>query len=115
MTFFAGLYGEIHKNEARRWFNSLRRHIRENEQPVYAIVDLYHVSFIGTTARLQFADATRLPEVKSLLFVASEPHMLQAIRMIGMLGERGTTHAFNSLDDARQFVDTQMSAETTTV
>jgi anti-anti-sigma regulatory factor len=104
MMFAVGLYGDVHKNEARRWYNTLCRHAQNHPEPFYALIDLHHVPFIGSTARIQFADATRLPQVQGLLFITGEPHMQQTVRMIGMLGEPGSTYAFNSLQDAREFI-----------
>ncbi|MBE2271766.1 MAG: hypothetical protein IAE80_26270 [Anaerolinea sp.] len=101
--FYTGMYGEIHKNEAVRWYNSLRRFAEERRRPVIALVDLNAVTFIGGTARVQLADVTRLPCLKSLIFISTQPHILQAIRMIGMLGERGTTYAFPNRTEAADF------------
>ncbi len=107
MIFSVGLYGEIHKNDARRWTNSLRRYAQAHPSAFYALIDLSKVSFIGTTARIQLADATRLPQVKGLLFIASEPHMLQAVHMIAVLGKPTCTRVFTSVEEARQYIDSQ--------
>ena len=105
MIFSVGLYGEIHKNDARRWMNSLRRYAQGQPAPFYALIDLSRVSFIGTTARVEFAEASQLPQVKELLFVANEPHMQQAVHMIAVLGKPHAIHIFSSVDDARQYVE----------
>lgn len=110
--FTVCLYGEIDKNEARRWYNSLCRYASSHHEPFYAVIDLRFVTFIGTRARIQFADATRLPQVLGLLFLTQEPHLLQAVRMIGMLGAPDTTHAFTSAEDARAFLERNATLQT---
>lgn len=105
MIFSVSLYGEIHKNDARRWTNSLRRAAQAQAAPFYALIDLSRVSFIGTTARVEFADASQLPQVKELLFIANEPHMQQAVHMIAVLGKSHAIHIFSSLEDARQYAE----------
>ncbi len=89
--------------------NSLRRHAQSQPATFYALIDLSRVSFIGTTARVEFAEASQLPQVKELLFVANEPHMQQAVHMIAVLGKPHTIHVFSSVDDARQYVEQAQS------
>lgn len=109
MIFSVGLYGEIHKNEARRWFNSLRRYASTYACPFYAVINLNSVTFIGTRARIQFANATSHPQLKGLIFIASEPHIQKAAHMIQMLAQPGSIHTFESTDDARRFAEQQFS------
>ncbi|NDJ60341.1 MAG: hypothetical protein GYB67_04400 [Chloroflexi bacterium] len=103
--FSTEIAGNLSQEEAQRWLLMLREHAATQVTPVIALVDATRLEFISGTARMVIAEATRVPRVRALIFVVSTPPMQQAVRMIGMLGERDLTHCFSSMERAQALVE----------
>lgn len=101
--FYARPGENLNKTDAIAWVSALRRNAEQSVGPITAIIDARDVQFIAASARVVFAEATRMWRVQALIFVTDDPTMLQTVRMIGVLGEGSATRAFATLEEAQQY------------
>jgi hypothetical protein len=95
--------GDISKHEAEQWASELRKYALTSPQPIAAVIDALDVKFVSAGARIVLADASHTPNLKVIAVAAYSTLTMQTARMIGMLGERGTTHVFATYEDAESF------------
>jgi hypothetical protein len=104
-VFKTSAAGQVEKADAEIWLDALQHYAGETNAPILALIDMREVSFITSAARILFAEATRMWGTQALVFIAAEPTMLQAIRVIELLGERRQVFAFTTLEEAQAFME----------
>ena len=103
--FSAREVGHIDKADAERWVQALRQYAAASPTPIIAIVDALEVTFVSAGARMTFAEASKTPNLQAICVATQDMLISQTARVIGMLGERGRTHIFETVDEAREFAE----------
>jgi hypothetical protein len=101
--FSAREVGHIDKSDAERWVEALRQNAAASPTPIVALIDAQEVTFVSAGARMAFAEASKTPNLQAICVITQDMLITQTVRVIGMLGERGRTHVFETIDDAREF------------
>jgi predicted alpha/beta hydrolase family esterase len=108
--FFAREVGNIDQADAEAWTMALRRHAQASPQPIVALVDALSVTSVTAAARKIFAQASQTPNLLLVAVATKDLPVTQTARVIGLMGKRGATHVFASLEEAREFAQTRLGA-----
>jgi anti-anti-sigma regulatory factor len=113
MTFEDGVFsarevGRVDAADALEWARRLAQHTDASKTPVLALIDAREVTYIVQDARKVFVRAANLPNFKAAAVVIADPVAEQTARIIGMMSPRDHTRVFNTMDDARRFIDAQL-------
>jgi hypothetical protein len=103
--FSAREVGHIDKADAERWVQALRQHAAASPTPIVAVVNALEVTFVSAGARMSFAESSKTPNLQAICVAAQDMLITQTARVIGMLGERGRTHIFESVEEACEFAE----------
>jgi len=102
-VFFAKESGHVDKADAELWAKALRQYAEASPTHIIALVDALEVTFVSSSARMVFADASGIEKLKAVSVATQDLVTTQTARVIGMLGERGRTHVFETLEQATRF------------
>jgi hypothetical protein len=101
-VFYAKEVGQVEKSDAETWARALRGYAATSPTPIVAVIDANEVNFVSAAARMIFAEASKTPKLKAICVGARDMMTMQMARVIGLLGERGRTFVFISMDEARK-------------
>ena len=102
--FFAKESGDISKEDAQQWVKRLQKTASSSELPIVALVDVMEVHSVLRAAEQLFIEGAYTENLLAVLVATNAVVSVQA-RTIGLLGKRGHTRIFNSLDDARSHAE----------
>ena len=111
--FFAREVGDISQADAEAWANALREHARKSAEPMGAVVDALEVTSVSAAARKIFAEASQTPNVRVVAVATKHLPITQTVRVIGMMGKRGTIQVFATLEEAREYAQKRLEAVST--
>jgi len=102
--FFAKEVGVIDAKDAEDWSNRLREAAVVSKLPIVALVDALDVKILHYQAEQIFAKTAYTDNLLAVIVATSSTVSIQA-RAIGLLGKRGHTRIFSSLEEARQVAE----------
>lgn len=94
--FVTKTVGDFDNMDARTWANALRKNDTSS-----AIVDMTEVSRICPTVPKLFADANRLPNLRTIAVIVNPNMSSQNQRIVAQLLEQSHVRVFTNADDAR--------------
>lgn len=105
--FFTKESGVITNEDARYWREHLDKASAESDMPFVALVDALEVTDITPQAGRLFAEAARTENLFISAIATSEAMSFKS-NLIGIIGKRGHTYVFPTLDEARAFAEEQL-------
>ncbi len=105
--FFTKESGVITNDDALYWRDELRKIATEADEPFVALVDALDVTDITPQAGRIFAEAARTENLFISAIATSESMSFKS-NLIGIIGKRGHTYVFATLDEARAFAEEQL-------
>lgn len=97
--FFARESGQISKEDAQMWSDQLKEVTQSCPLPVVALVDALDVSVVHHLAQVIFQKSSFFENLLAVVVATNVTVSLQA-QTIGLLGKRGHTRIFDSLEKA---------------
>lgn len=94
--FVAKTVGDLDNMDARTWANALRKNDTSS-----AIVDMTEVNRICPTVPKMFADAIRLPNLRTIAVIVNPNMSSQNQRIVDKLTESSHVRVFTNAEDAR--------------
>lgn len=94
--FVAKTVGYLDNMDARTWANALRKNDTSS-----AIVDMTEVNRICPTVPKMFAEANRLPNLRTIAVIVNPNMSSQNQRIVALLTEQPHVRVFTNADDAR--------------
>ena len=107
---FSRARGQIERADADKWLIAVQRCVEMKRGPIIAVMDALEATFISISARVVFAQTSRNANLLGLVVAANSIIAVQSFRLTGMLGERGHTHIFPTLDEARRFAENHLQS-----
>ena len=90
-------------HDAETIMNELGQRVQQFGSPVVMLVDLGRASRMVPAAQISFADAARSRQISTMIFVAKHETMIQSVRTMAAMTDRGRIHCFGSMGEARLF------------
>lgn len=107
--FFAREIGVITEGEADEWATRLAEAAAGSAEPIVALVDALKAGLITIAVSDRFSKASFTPNLLAVV-VATSPKVTRVAKTIGMLGKPGHTKVFPSLEAARAYAESILTA-----
>ncbi len=102
-VFFVKASGLVTADEANTWARKLAEYARASDQPIAALVDALEVQQICVAAHQILSKASFTANLLTVAVATNDVVRLTATT-IGMLGKRGQTVIFPTLEEAREHI-----------
>jgi hypothetical protein len=102
--FFAVESGHLSGEDAEEWAQRLKVVAEASPDPIVALVDARTVRFITRAAEQAFIKASYTPNLLAVI-VATNPITTVQAATIGIMGQRGYTRIFRTIEEARTHAD----------
>ncbi len=107
---FASEIGYVTADDAQEWVEALNQYAQQSPTPISLLVDASQATTICNDARKIFAKASDTPNVRVSAIVVNPANMRGAqhsriTAMLASIRKTHETHFFDSIDEARQFVN----------
>lgn len=91
--------GEVTLADAQIWFTQLSSLSRERA-PIVVIVDLARAAAVDGAACAVLADATRLKQVRAIIYITPSAQLFEAVRTVSLLGAPHCVYTAATREDA---------------
>lgn len=103
-VFLAKTVGYLDNMDGRTWSNALHKNA-----PQVAIIDLLDVDRICPTVVKIVADASRAPNLRTIMLVVSSTMSSQTARVVEKLAENANVRAFSTVEEAKRMARFQVT------